>query len=99
MPGDLGNTVIFGHSVLPQFFNPTNYVSIFSTLHTLERGDDLQIISDGVDYNYKITDMYEVMPDDLSPLAQTYDGHHLTIITCTPPGTYLRRLIIKAELI
>ena len=28
-PGDLGNGVIFGHSVLPQFFSPTNYLTIF----------------------------------------------------------------------
>jgi len=32
LPGKIGNTVIFGHSVLPQFFNPKNYLSIFSTL-------------------------------------------------------------------
>jgi len=97
-PGELGNTVIFGHSVLPQFFDPQNYVSIFSTLHTLEVGEDILISDEGALYTYKIYDMYEVTPDDLSPLAQTYDRRRLTLITCTPPGTYLRRLIIKAEL-
>lgn len=99
MPGDLGNTVIFGHSVLPQFFNPDNYTTIFSTLHTLDVGDEILIDSDGASYTYRITDMYSVTPDDLTPLAQTFDKHRLTIITCTPPGTYLKRLIVKAELI
>lgn len=99
MPGDLGNTVIFGHSVLPQFFNPKNYTSIFSTLHTLVKGDEITISDGGATYTYKIVDMYEVKPENLSPLAQTYDNHRLTLITCTPPGTYLKRLIIKAELI
>lgn len=99
MPGDLGNTVIFGHSVLPQFFDPANYISIFSTLHTLVPGQTISITQDGATYTYEIYDMYEVMPDDLSPLAQTYDDRRLTIITCTPPGTYLRRLIIRARLI
>jgi len=99
MPGDLGNTVVFGHSVLPQFYNPKNYVSIFSTLHTLQEGDQIEITSDGATYTYQIYDMHEVMPDDLSPLAQTYDDRRLTLITCTPPGTYLRRLILKARLI
>lgn len=98
-PGDLGNTVIFGHSVLPQFFNPQNYITIFSTLHRLEKGDQIQIDSDGASYTYTIYEMYETTPDDLSPLAQTYNGRYLTLITCTPPGTYLRRLIIKAQLI
>ncbi|MFH2019161.1 MAG: sortase [bacterium] len=98
LPGDLGNTVIFGHSVLPQFFSPTNYISIFSTLLTLKPGDQLNISSEGVEYTYYITQMYEVAPDNLAPLAQSFDAHRLTLITCTPPGTYLRRLIVRAEL-
>ncbi len=99
MPGNLGNSVIFGHSVLPQFFNPQNYLTIFSTLHTLRPGDTMEIVADGATFTYKISEMYEAAPDDLSPLAQTYNGRYLTLITCTPPGTYLRRLIIKAALI
>lgn len=98
MPGNLGNTVIFGHSVLPQFFNPHNYLTIFSTLHTLRPGDTMEIAADGATFTYKIIDMYEALPGDLSPLAQTYDSRYLTLITCTPPGTYLRRLIIKAAI-
>lgn len=99
LPGNLGNTVIFGHSVLPQFFNPTNYLTIFSTLHTLRPGDTMEISADGATYTYKISEMYETEPNDLSPLAQTYNNRTLTLITCTPPGTYLRRLIIKAYVI
>lgn len=97
--GDLGNAVVFGHSVLPQFFDPTNYISIFSTLHTLDKGDTIVLDDEGATYTYQIYDMYEVSPDDLTPLAQTYDDRRLTLITCTPPGTYLRRLILKARLI
>lgn len=96
LPGNLGNTVIFGHSVLPQFFNPQNYLTIFSTLYRLKPGDTLEIAADGATYTYKISEIYETAPDDLSPLAQVYNGRYLTLITCTPPGTYLRRLIIKA---
>lgn len=96
LPGNLGNTVIFGHSVLPQFFNPQNYLTIFSTLYRLKPGDALEIAADGATYTYKISEIYETAPDDLSPLAQVYNGRYLTLITCTPPGTYLRRLIIKA---
>lgn len=96
LPGNLGNTVIFGHSVLPQFFNPRNYLTIFSTLHTLRPGDTIEIAADGATFTYKISEMYETRPDDLSPLAQAYSGRYLTLITCTPPGTYLRRLVIKA---
>lgn len=98
-PGDLGNGVIFGHSVLPQFFNPKNYLTIFSTLHTLDVGDDLTLQSGPATYTYRITSMYVTTPEDLTPLAQSYGSRTLTLITCTPPGTYLKRLIIKATLI
>jgi sortase A len=43
--------------------------------------------------------MYEVLPTDLSVLEQKFDGRYLTMVTCTPPGTYLRRLVIKARIV
>ncbi len=98
LPGELGNPVIYGHSVLPQYFDPHNYTRIFSTLYTLKPGDKIIIKLADIEYTYVIIDMYEVKPDDLSPLAQTYDGYYLTLITCTPPGTFLRRLIVRAKI-
>ncbi len=99
LPGQMGNSVIFGHSILPQFFNPKNYVSIFSTLHTLKQGDKLILSYDGIKYEYLVEKMFEVPPTDVSVLEQRYDGRYLTLITCSPPGTYLRRLIVKARLV
>lgn len=98
LPGRYGNTVIFGHSVLPQFFNPKNYLTIFSTLPTLKPSDEIVITYDGVKYKYLIEKMIEVLPTDISILAQRYDDSYLTLITCVPPGTYLKRLIIRARL-
>ena len=97
-PGRFGNTVIFGHSVLPQFFNPKNYVTIFSTLPTLKLGDEIFVDYNQVRYKYVIEQMIEVAPNDISILAQRYDDSYLTLITCVPPGTYLRRLIVRARL-
>lgn len=99
LPGQIGNTVIFGHSVLPQFFNPQNYMTIFSTLPTLKLGDEVTINYDGITYRFTISEMFEVSPNDVYVLAQPNDRPHLTIITCVPPGTYLRRLVIKADLV
>lgn len=99
LPGQLGNAVIFGHSVLPQFFNPKNYLTIFSTLYQLREGDEILINFDGAQYRYLVEDLFEVPPEDLSVLEQRYDGRFLTLITCSPPGTYLRRLIVRARLI
>jgi len=98
LPGQLGNTVIFGHSVLPQLFNPKSYVSIFATLHTLKIGDEIIISYDGSVYKYVVSEMFEVKPDDFSVLEQRYNDKTLSIITCSPPGTYLRRLVVRAEI-
>ncbi len=98
LPGQLGNTVIFGHSVLPQFFSSKNYLTIFSTLYKLQPGDEILIDYDNVQYEYVVSEMFEVKPTDLSVLEQRYDQKNLTLITCSPPGTYLRRLIIKSTL-
>jgi sortase A len=99
LPGQLGNAVIFGHSVLPQFFNPKSYLTIFSTLFKLKTGSEIFVDYDNVKYRYLVEEMYEVPPTDLSVLEQRFDGRYLTIITCSPPGTYLRRLVVKARIV
>jgi len=99
MPGQFGNTVIFGHSVLPQFFNPKDYKTIFSLLPTLKEKDEVIVNYDGITYRYQVYKMTEVTPDDLSVLEQHYDNQTMSIITCVPPGTYLRRLVVQARLV
>lgn len=98
-PGRSGNAVIFGHSVLPQFFDPKNYLTIFSTLPNLKIGDLVIIDYDGITYKFVIKEMFEVAPSEIEVLHQYYNSPHLTLITCVPPGTYLRRLVVRAELV
>ncbi len=98
LPGEFGNTVIFGHSVLPQFFNPKNYLTIFSTLPELSENDEVFVNFDGIEYKYKVYKMVEVDPDDVVILEQQYDDSYLTLVTCVPPGTYWKRLAVKARL-
>lgn len=98
IPPDRGNTVIFGHSTLPQLFNPTNYRTIFADAYKLRIGDTFTATVQSVVYTYKIFSITVVSPDDTSVLAQTYDDSYVTLITCTPPGTIWERLVIKARL-
>lgn len=97
-PGEYGSPVIFGHSILRQFYNPKSYMSIFSTIMTLSQGDKININYDGVDYVYRVVDKLEVKPTDIQILEQRYDSRFLKLVTCVPEGTYLRRGIIVAEL-
>jgi len=98
LPGQYGNTVIFGHSTLPQFYNPKSYKTIFSLLPTLTYGDTISVTFDDVKYTYVVYDMVVVEPTDLTPLEQRFDDSYLTVVTCVPPGTYWKRLNVKAKL-
>lgn len=98
-PGETGKAVVFCHSVLPQFFDPKNYKTVCSTLPTVELGDEISVYFDGIRYTYQVIEMFEVQPSDVSVLEQDLSGEYLSMITCVPPGTYLRRLVVKARLI
>lgn len=98
-PGEYGNTVVFGHSTLPQFYDPKNYKTIFSLLPTMKVGDEIDITYDGISYIFKVFDMSISDPSDLSALEQKFDDSYLTLVTCVPPGTYWQRLHIKARLV
>lgn len=99
LPGEYGNAAIFGHSVLPIFYNPRDYHTIFSLLPKLERGDEIYVDYDGIQYKYLVDSYTEVKPEDIEVLEQRFDRQALTLITCVPPGTYLRRGIIRAYLV
>lgn len=103
-PGEVGSPVIFGHSVLRQFYNPSlknpnRYNSIFSTIMTLKKGDEIKIIDDGITYTYQVMEKTEVKPEDTYILAQRRDAKLLKLVTCVPEGTYLRRGVVTAQLI
>lgn len=104
LPGNPGAPVIFGHSVLRQFYNPSEknprrYNSIFSTIMTLKNGDEIFLTYDGVKYRYIVQAKTEVQPEDVYILTQQYDARQLKLVTCTPEGTYLRRGVITAQLV
>lgn len=98
LPPEHGNAVIFGHSTLPQLFDQKNYKTIFATAHTLKVGDKIIADVDDISYTYKIASISIVDPDDTAIFTQNYDSSYLTIVTCTPPGTTWKRLIIKSRI-
>lgn len=101
MPGKRGNSVIFGHSILPIFNNPKNYISIFTMLPTLKKGDLIYINYDGISFTYKIEQMFEVLPTDLQVLDQDKTDSFITLVTCVPPGDPRdpKRLIVRARVV
>jgi sortase A len=98
LPGEYGNSVIFGHSALPQFYRPGHVMTIFNPLVKAKIGDEVIINFDGVTYHYFIRKTTVVDASAVSVLAQVYDRRELTLITCTPLGTYWYRFVAIAEL-
>jgi len=101
LPGRRGNAVLFGHSILPIFYNPKNYLAVFSLLPTLKIGDLIDVDYDGVLYKYKVETMFEVKPTDIQVLDQDSSDSFLTLVTCVPPGdpSLPRRLIVRARVV
>ena len=97
--GDKGNTVIFGHSTLPQLYNPNDYKTIFANVYKLKIGDNIYGFVNSSAYLYRIYNTNVVDASDTSIFAQNYNNSYLTLVTCTPPGTTWKRLIIKAKLL
>ncbi|MFH1186822.1 MAG: sortase [Candidatus Levyibacteriota bacterium] len=98
IPPQKGAAVVFGHSTLPQWFNPKDYKTIFATLHELRVGDEIKVNVSNLTFIYKVYNISVVESSDVSMFEQRYDDSYLTLVTCTPPGTIWKRLIIRARL-
>ncbi len=97
-PIDSGTSVIFGHSTLPQWFDPKNYTAIFAHLHLLKNGDGMVVTVNGHDYSYKVFSISIVDSKDPNIFSQSFDNSYITLVTCTPPGTTWKRLVVRASL-
>lgn len=95
-PGEIGNAVIAGHSS-NDLFDIGDYKFIFAQLEKLAPGDTMYAHYQGKRYTYLITKMETVRPNEVSKLIYATDKPVMTLITCTPLGTALNRLLVTAE--
>jgi len=95
VPGESGNMAITGHS---SYFpwDPGRFKDVFALLHEVVTGDKIVVYWEGKKYIYEVTEIKVVLPSDISILKQTPDTT-LTLITCTPVGTNLKRLVVRAK--
>ena len=98
VPPNKGTAAIFGHSTLPWLFDSKDYKKIFATIHTLEVGDLITAKINNNIYTYKIFEMIVVSSDSTAIFEQLYDDSYITLVTCSPPGTTWKRLLVKARL-
>ncbi len=96
VPGQLGNVVLSGHSS-NDLFDPGDYKFIFAQLDKLQNGDTILIHYNSIRYTYIVSKKQVVKPNNVGALLGTNDKPVLTLITCTPLGTALNRLLVTAD--
>ena len=101
VPGEKDrNPVFFGHSS-NNIFNHGVAKFVFVRLHELEIGDTYAINYKGTQYVYKVFGRYVVdktAVEYLDKLPAEYGKVAMsTLITCDPPGTGYKRLILQGE--
>lgn len=95
--GQDGNFFITGHSS-NNFWEHSPFNTVFARLPEIEVGTEIQVSYEQKNYTYVVTEKKEVSPQDVSVLTQS-NTPTMTLLTCTPVGTTLRRLVVTAELI
>lgn len=97
LPGEVGNVFLTGHSSY-YWWSGGEYNQVFANLDKLKTGDLVYTYRNGEKFVYQVTTSFIIRPSETGVLNQT-DQPTLTLMTCTPIGTNLKRLIVQAELV
>ncbi len=90
LPGENGNFSVIGHRnyAFGQFLN---------RLDEVEEGDNIIVKRENKEYEYIVTQILVVNPEDTWVLDPTPDAR-ITLVTCTPVRIATHRLIVKGVL-
>ncbi len=96
-PGEGGNIFLFAHST-DYIWNIGSYNAVFYLLYKLETGDEVNVFYQGQRYKYEVTEKSIIEPEQVEYLTRTPDEETLTLQTCWPPGTTLKRMVVTGKL-
>ena len=97
LPSENGNVYLFAHST-DAFYNVGTYNAVFYLIGKLEKNDEVKIYYNNIEYSYRVTEKKVVNANDSHYLIQKTNEKILTLQTCYPPGTTLKRLVVIAKL-
>ncbi len=96
-PGELGNLFIFSHSSV-NFYEAVRFNSIFYLLDKLEKGDEIDLYYKKEKFKYLVTEKKLVDPSEVKYLSGAGTKKTVTLMTCWPPGTTFKRLIVIGQI-
>ncbi len=94
-PGEGGHIFLFAHST-DYIWNVGTYNAVFYLLYKLEKGDEVNLFYKGQRYVYKVIDKRIVDPSEVEYITRKSNTEFLTLQTCWPPGTTLKRQLVFA---
>ncbi len=94
-PGMPGNIFIFSHSGV-DFYEANRYNTLFYLLNKLVPGDEIYLFYKGQKFTYEVAEQKTVAPENVEYLKGDPAKKTLTLMTCWPAGTTLKRLIVIA---
>ena len=95
-PGENGHIFLFAHST-DYFWNVGNYNAVFYLLYKVKQNDEVNLFYKDRRYTYKVTGSKIVDPSEVEYLTRKSPDELVTLQTCWPPGTTLKRLLIFAK--
>lgn len=95
-PGEIGNCFITGHSS-NYIWRNGNYNTVFIFLDKLENKDEIFAYYNKKIYKYEVIGKKLISPEQVEVLKGG-DDSILSLMTCWPAGTNLKRLIVRARL-
>ena len=96
LPDQIGNMFLFSHSSV-NLLEATRYNSVFFLLSKLIKNDEIDIYYKGLKYKYQVTEIKTVDAKEVSYLNPKSEEKTLTLMTCWPPGTTFKRLLVIAK--
>lgn len=96
-PNGVGNVFLFSHSSV-SFYEANRYNSIFYLLDKLAVGDEIDLYYLNSKFEYSVTEKKVVDAADMKYLGNFGQEKTVTLMTCWPPGTSFKRLMVIAKL-
>lgn len=98
-PGEAWNAFFFGHTS-QEYWKNNPYWTVFRRIPQLKANDKIQVVWDGVLYEYKVLKTTVVKPKDVNNTYVNFwseDKQYITLMWCYPIGRTDKRMMVFAE--